>query len=154
MSDIAPGTYRAQVESTELGESSQGTPQIAIRFALLDGENIGKTITAFRFFSDRATQYAMKDLRTCGWTGDDVSEEPLPGVIGTEVELVLEEEEYEGKVRVKVKWINSPNGVRTGNPLDPKRRKALGAKLKGAAVASRSAAPPKTNGKPKDDVPF
>ncbi len=155
------GTYPAVVVGSALLEPTKnGTDQIAIEFELTDEEYAGKRITAYKYFSEKATKYTMEALRICGWNGDDLAADPLPGIAGTEVSLVLENEEYEGEVNTKVKYINRPGGVGMGSPMSDGQKKAFAARMKGEAIASRQAngskpsPSPAGSNKPEDKLPF
>ena len=153
-----PGTYRAIAMSAQLGKAGTGTPQVAIAFQTEDGQHI----TAFCYLSEKAADRTMESLRLCGWEGDDVRD--LSGVNGTcEVDIVVEEEEYEGNMRCKVKWINAPGGGGVKVEAMPeKEAAAFAARMKAKAQASRATGPkPTRTGKPaaaaaqkRDEHPF
>jgi hypothetical protein len=101
------GIYRARAVQAALCETKSGKEQLAIEFALYDVDGVeGEHVTYFGSFSDAALPHTLKALRTCGWAGTDLAD--LSGVERNEVSLVLEDEEYEGRVRTKVKWVNAP----------------------------------------------
>src|SRR3990172_9378378 len=73
----------------------------------------------------------MESLRACGFTGDELVKlsEQNPDV---EVQIVVEHETWEGKVRAKVKWINSlARGFVLEEPLDDKSVRMFSAQMKG-----------------------
>jgi hypothetical protein len=163
--DLQDGTYRARAVSGEIGNSSSGKEQIGIVFDLLDFQ--GQRITYFGSFSDNAFEHTMKAMRTAGWLGDDLSDlSSIGGPSAPEVQLVVANEEYQGKVYTKVKWVNAPHaGVK--NALDPSAKAAFAARMKskirafdassGTRSAPRQASayqapepPPHTD----DDLPF
>lgn len=102
------GTWGAEVLGAMLTVSSQKkTPQVAIEFRLMDGPDQGSKIIHYAAVTEGRLKYTVEELRTCGWTGDDL--EDLSTVkAGTPVELVLAEEEYNGRVNTKVRFINAP----------------------------------------------
>lgn len=125
------GKFPARPTGADLGVTGTGTDQIGIAFELLGGPNEGQSITAYRYFSDAAIKLAIKDMRTCGWRGDDVSDvSSIGGHDAPTVELVIEHESYtnpqthETKVSAKVKWINSLNsgGVQMNSVMDAGQR--------------------------------
>lgn len=129
------GTHIAKVKNAVLSESSKGTPQVILSFQNQAGEHID----AYLYLSDKALERTEKALRACGWVGDDISELMRDGVDLKEVEIVVEDEEYDGKVRTKVKWIN------------PIRKEMDADKAKAIALALRK----KFKGPADDDgVPF
>ncbi len=113
------------------GEDMSKDPQFAIAFEILEGSDTGKTITWYgTFASDAAFEYTMKAIRRCGWTGSDLNNVELAE---TPVSILIEEEEYNGKVRTKVKAIgNGGGGVKT---MDPNAAKSFAAKMAGRIKA-------------------
>lgn len=111
----SPGTWKAEVLAAGLTSSpNKGTPQVAIEFKLLEGPDAGGRITHYAAITEKRLEYTVKELRACGWSGDDLDD--LSSVVaGTPVDLVLAEEEYEGKTRTKVAFINEP-GRMAGGP--------------------------------------
>src|SRR5262249_11788611 len=123
------------------GLSGTGKEQVAVRFRMTEGEHEGKTVLWYSYFNtqENATR-TLNSLRACGWIGDDLSD--LQGIENNEVEIVLEVEEYEGKTRTKVRWVNAMGG----GPILTKRmsdaeKKAFSARMKGLAVALRTRSP-------------
>lgn len=128
------GTYRARAVGASLGETAAGNEQAGIEFELLDFE--GQRLVYYGSFTEKATEHTIRALRTAGWTGVDLSD--LSGVGGPdapEVSLVVENEEYEGKVRTKVKWVNAAGGATFKKALAPDKAKAFAAKMKGQLLA-------------------
>jgi hypothetical protein len=155
---LPKGYYTARAVSGEFGYSSnKGTEQVAVEFEILDEAHAGERIHWMGFFTDKTTDRTMESLRICGWRTDDVTD--LQGIGDNQVQLVVDHEEYDGKVLAKVQWVNRiGGGFKMGSTMSEAQKKAFSARMRGAAVKSRSAAPP-ANGsdKPKDnsdDVPF
>lgn len=144
------GRFRARGVTAALGTSSNGNPQIGVELTILDGEYQGASITWYGSFTDAATPYTLEALDNLGWTGDDLSN--LTGIDRNEVSIVVDEEEYEGEVRDKVKYINKPGGLAMKNAMSEGQQKAFAASMKGAVLAHRQASggaakpPPKSNG--------
>lgn len=108
----ATGKFIATVEGAMLTTSpSKGTEQVAVEFRIMEGPDNGARITHYAALTDARLPYTVKELRICGWQGDSLAD--LSSVIGTEVELVLDEETYNGKTRTKVKFINKPGGAKS-----------------------------------------
>ncbi len=132
------GKFSARPTGAELGISGGGTNQIGIAFELLDGPDAGQSITAYRYFSDAAVKYALKDMRTCGWLGDDVGNLASIGADGNlVVQLVIEHEDFtnnegETKTSAKVKWINSLSigGVQMKSVMDAGQRATFAQRMK------------------------
>ena len=87
---ITAGGYKGKAVKgkTQLGETEQGTLQIAIDMALKNdsGELMG-TMTTFLYFTDKSAVYSFERLRALGWKGngaedidklDDIYENEVP----------------------------------------------------------------------------
>lgn len=122
---IPEGKYKARPTAWGLSESKNGNEQFAIGFEIVEGSEVGSTITWYGGFSnDEATEITIKGIKACGWTGSDLSNVDLPG---TEVELVIRHETYNGQTRAKVKFINGPGqGIKQ---MDPNRAKSFALKM-------------------------
>jgi hypothetical protein len=109
---IEPGKYRAKAVEWGIGEAQTGNYQIGVAFELLD-EAPGTSITWYGSFTDAALEFTLKALRAMGWQGDDVYELDNGGghLDEKEVQLVVDHEEYQGRVHAKVRWVNSLGGL-------------------------------------------
>lgn len=139
----APGTWRARVtaaEDVQFGLSSNNNEQVAIPFVITQGEHQGELITYFGSFTEKAVDHTLKAMRNCGWQGDDLSN--LVGITDNEVELVCAMEEYNGQMKLRVRWVNRPGEgkVKLDRPLDSAQRAAFAARMKGTVIAARQAA--------------
>lgn len=119
--DIQPGRYIGTVTSSCLGRAGNGTEQIAIGFDVhLGVDQQSVPMTWYGFFTDRALETTTKALRVLGWDPDERDyrfDELNPAdpydtpIKGAEAQLVLEhEEDGEGGQRIRIRWVNSPNG--------------------------------------------
>ena len=142
---LVPGTFTARAVEGALGETSNGSPQIAVELQVLDDGYTGETITWFGYFTEKTTARTMESLRILGWKTDDLSN--LDGITENEVKIVVVEDEYDGKTRLKVNWINRPGGLALKSPMTPDKARGFAAQMKGAAVLSRGSAP-KPAGRP------
>jgi hypothetical protein len=122
---IAEGRQPAICRSIQFGKTSKGDEQIAIGFEIVGEGNpdVGRQLTYYGMFTDSTIDFTVEALRNCGWTGDELAELPAladAGQLANEVSLVVEHEEWEGKWREKVKWVNRPGGgkVKLADPLD------------------------------------
>lgn len=169
--EIENGKYKARGVKGELGLTSTGKEQVGVELALTGDGYVGTSLTWYGYFTDAALPFTIKTLRTLGWQGSDLAD--LSGIDANEVELVVENEEYEGKNRTRVKFINAIGGLSMKEPLPADRAKAFAAAMKGkilgveqangqrpqAAKSKPSSAPaPRANPEPKPaadfDVPF
>lgn len=147
---LEPGDYRAKAVEAVLGRSSKGTEQVAVRFALLDFPQ--QSITWYGYFSEKAFEISMRGLRSAGFTGDNLADlSSLREDTSPEVVLVIEHDEYNGKIRPRVQFINSSGGMAVKDALDEGEAKAFAARMKGRVVAFDKAvgAPPASKGAPK-----
>jgi len=146
---IQPDTYRARAIAAALGSSSQGNAQVGVEFQILDGGRagdetaIGRSITWYGSFSEKAREHTFKALRVCGWQGDDVDD--LTTIDSNEVQIVVaEDQDLEGNPTIRVRWINpiGGGGIAMKNRMDETSARAFAAEMRGYAIQSRGAAPP------------
>jgi hypothetical protein len=130
---IADGVYRARAIQGALGQASTGSDQVAVEFEILTEGLEGQHITWFGYFTDATWERTVEALRTCGWQGDDLSD--LTGLGASEVDLVIEQEEYNGKYSAKVKWINKPGGMSLKAPMSPERAQQFASEMKGRILS-------------------
>ncbi len=164
---IAQGKYRAQATHAEFGESpTKGTPFIRVAFQILDGAHQGDRISWDGWVTDRTRERVVDSLRSCGCTfpGDDITD--LTGLGTQEVEIVVEIENYNGRDRAKVAWVNSLVGaVKNEQRMDDGKRAAFRDSMRGALFVSRTKAgaqqslpgtapAPAPGSSPADDIPF
>lgn len=182
-------TYRAIATSTPItfGHASTGNAQIAVEFDILGtneetGEeaSTGETITWIGTFSDNTTMRTLESLLHCGWQGEDPAElndKPASSELPTVVELVCEPDEWDGKVSLKVQWVNKPGRGRFAfkKTMSEADLRAFGAQLRASVKSLRAAGgapraprqqstPPRSGGYSKsphpnaprndDDIPF
>lgn len=129
------GTHKARAKEWALGVSSTNKEQIAVMFELLGGEHAGKHITWFGYFTDGTVDRTLESLRHCGWESDSLAE--LDTLGNCDVELVIEDEEYEGKWRSKVKWVNRIAKLALKEQMNPAQVAAFAARMRGKTVASK-----------------
>lgn len=143
---LTSGKFRAKGIAGALGYTSNGSPQVAVELRILDDGHAGDSITWFGFFSEKTQERTLESLRILGWKTDDLSN--LDGITDNEVSVTMEEEEYNGEVRLKAQWINRLGGIALKERMTPVQAKAFAQQMKGAAIASRGATPAPTAGKP------
>ena len=137
------GTHKPKPIRAILGESGTGKEEVGVEFEIDAGDGPPERIWWYGFFTEAATPWTLKALRTCGWLGSDLSDlSTINPDNGADIEIVVEEEEYEGKVRQKVKYINGGAGVGMKKPLDSAEAKAFAAKMKGAILALEGGSKP------------
>ena len=109
--EITPGTYQGQPVDCGISETKNGNPQAFVTFMI---PQIEKKITWFGgFTSEKAIEITGAALIRCGFRGTDLST-LVEGVSVLDsnktLELVIEKEEWNGKVYTKVKWVNEVGG--------------------------------------------
>lgn len=140
------------------------TPCLAVTFSTSDQRF--QTIVARVFLTPAAEKQATKSLTAMGWNPDahnwdiDALIESA-ALIGRKCSLVCVEEEYEGKWRWQVKWINSTTGAVLKTVFDSDARKRLTAEIRArkapVAATGRGIARPGQNVTPgpnPDGIPF
>lgn len=129
------GTHRARAREWALGHSSNGNEQVAVLFEITQGEHQGRTITWFGFFTDKTAERTLDSLRHCGWDGDDFVN--LTGLDANEVELVIAEEEYQGKFHDRVQWVNRPASLSLKAQMNSAQMAEFAQRMRGFAVQHR-----------------
>jgi hypothetical protein len=129
------GTFKGRAKEWALGMSANGKEQVAVMIELTSGEAAGTHITWFGYFTDGAVDRTLDSLRYFGWSSDSLAE--LDGLDTNEVDVVLDEEEYDGKVRTKVKWINRPARLALKEQMTTGQMAAFAARLRGKTVAHK-----------------
>lgn len=146
-----PGIYRARPLSPKatVCQASTGTYQVAAEFEILSQGYEGERIWWYGFLTDKAMKNAVKGLRNCGWTGSKW-DEPIELDTNAEVDLDIQNEEWEGKSKLKVAWVNKP-GENGGAPvpLEPAQLKAFAARMNGYLLAQGGAPKPASKPAPK-----
>lgn len=129
-------TQRARAIGAGLGKSGRGSEQVGILFLLLDDDgNQSGRMTYYGSFSDKAFDITLKAMRTAGWTGTNLDDLSSLGDGNTpEVSLVIENEEYNGVTRPKIKWVNA-GGLAMKDQLEPSEAQSFAAKMRGAVLA-------------------
>lgn len=149
--------------STEFGFAKNGTEQIAVTFQIVDEDADGKRGALhgsrrvwYGFFTDNTEDRTLESLRHCGWSSDELSdianlnEDACRRLLPKVVQLVIENETYNGRTIEKVRWVNSLEETRSAikNKADESAVKSLSARMRSRAAALRVA------NKPKGDIPF
>lgn len=141
------GTHKARAKEWGLGHSSTGKEQVAVLFELTAGEHQGKYITWYGYFTETTVDRTLDSLRHCGWDGDNFV--TLEGLGKNEVELVIEPEEYQGKVNDRVKWVNRLSTIALKEKMSGDALATFAAKMRGKALAHKqSYGGPRTQAKP------
>lgn len=117
-----------------LGESKNGTRFIRVPVTINDGDQKGKTIDWYGYLSEKTQERTIEILETCfgiNWNWENIN------FAGQEVEVVVEQDEYNGKTSFRAKWLNNPNSDRTTGGKSPEEAEA--AKIEAQAKAKQIA---------------
>ena len=151
------GTHDVVVAKVEFYFTmGKGTPALKILFTK-EG-NAEDYIYGDIYLSDAALPMARKSLKTLGFDVDkrefDEIAEKSDCLNGAKCTIVVEDEEYNGNVRPKVKWINARGSAVAGKKLMSELTKKLReAKKKPDDVGLPEGFEPAT-GVPEDKIPF
>lgn len=144
MSNLVKGNFKARGLTAALGYTSTGKEQVAVQLEILDEGFQGETITWYGSFSEQAAERTLESLRLLGWQGDDLFD--LSGIGSKEVKAVLDEDEYEGKIQLKVKWINGPGGLALKAPMNEGEARAFSQRMKGLVLSHKTKSAAGTSG--------
>jgi len=162
---IFAGTYRAKAIASNIGVSNtKSTPFIRVTLRVLDNQEHGQEIDWIAYVTDKTEERVAVDMRTLGFQGNDLevlhdrNEEEVAQLLPNVVSIVVEEEEWKGEVRTRVRWIN-PEKKEVGSSLFAGMKAAFaqldqksgGGKKPTAGAIPRPAPPPSVQ---DDDIPF
>jgi hypothetical protein len=138
---IESGVYAARpLPGAALGMTKTHKECVGVEFELKES---GQHISWYGYFTDATSERTIEALRFCGWRGQDLSDlSDIGNDPSVEVSLVIEQEEWEGKVRAKVQWVNRAGGLAMANPLDQGQAQAFAQRMKGAVLAYDQAVGP------------
>lgn len=119
MRNFEPGKHTAKIADYGISKTSKGKPQAFIVF-----ESEGKSITWYGGLDPKPAEegkrapleFTIKTLLDCGLS-TDVVENMAAGTqsnalpVGKEMELVIEDNVWEGQVQSRIKWVNIPGFV-------------------------------------------
>ncbi len=146
MAGVNKRYLRAKALEWALGESQAGNPYVAVSFKVKDTDGEEKFVAWRGSFTDKTTDRTIESLRFMGFEGDDLSK--LEGLNKNEVELVVEDEEYEGELFARVQWVNKPRGPGVKVALEGQKLSSFAAQMKAAFRAHDAANGKRTTSKP------
>jgi hypothetical protein len=141
---MKPGRYNAKITAHELGESSNGNPQMAVEFEITDGPEAGQKITWWGHFTAAAAPYTKEKMQTCApsWDGRDID---TFAPEGNSVSINVKEETYNGEAKLKVAFIDpiGGGGLAAAKKLEPAKaaqvKRGINALLAGRPAPARAA---------------
>lgn len=126
MSDkIEAGIYKGRgVEgSAQLNQNQNtGTETVAIDIEL---PQVGRTVTTFLYFTDKAEKQAIERLRALGWDGSD----DFRGISANEVDVQVKYETYQGAEKMKVEIVTGAGRVVLRDTMNDQQKRGFMAKL-------------------------
>lgn len=128
------GTHRARAKEWAL-DVQGGKECIVVRFEFVGGQHEGRSIQWWGYFTEKTEDRTIESMRHCGWDSDSLAE--LDSLGNNEVDLVIEDEEYQGKWRSKVKWVNRLQRLNVKAPMNQAQLSAFAARMRGKTVASK-----------------
>lgn len=119
---LDPGTYKAKIADYGMSKTQSGKPQAFIVFDVN-----GTNISWFGLLDPKSSdgvkkaplEISVKTLLDCGFSGDTI-EVMAAGKssncleIGKEMDLVIEDDLYNGEVKSRIKWVNVPGFIPGG----------------------------------------
>ena len=155
---IPEGRYLARAKSAQFGTSPvKGTDFVLVTFELIGDTLPERSIGWYGYFSGGASKYTIESLKNCGCTFPEGDITDLTGLGSRDAELNIRHEEWEGKTRAKVAFVNSPGGVSPESKMGPAQLAGLKAKMRANLLASGPVPGPDPAFKldpKKDDIPF
>ena len=161
------GQFKAEAFKPDNGwlmrSKDKGTPYVQVGLRVVDDvEENDKVAFWAGWLSDKAIENTIQTLVDCfGFNGDlNGLHSGAQSFDGMACEFTAEFEEYNGKTRLKVKWLNAAGRSRSAPALADDDAKAIlaavGKKAKAIAVEAKAAAPKAAEkpAGPEDDVPF
>lgn len=147
------GNFRCKVETPKYGwfdETSKGSKFIRIPCVCSQPESKqhGKIIYWQGYLTSNAidkTEQTLVKVFGDDWTWANIN------FVGKDVDVVVEEEEYNGKKQFKARWINPPGENKPTR--DASEAKALSDKI-AASLPPRSASPALDNLEEEENIPF
>lgn len=139
MNLIPKGNYRAKADPSgaDFGQSGKGSDFVLIPYVITQGEYAGTVLGYRGFFTEKTTARTIESLMYSGCTFPSGEVTDLTGLGSTEVEIVVDHEEYEGKWYARIQWVNKPFGISEQQKMDPSKKADFGSRMRGALAAVR-----------------
>jgi len=105
--------------------------------------------------NEKSLEITAKALRACGCEDPQELESDPTCIARNVVELDIQHDEYQGKVGLRVKWINTPRRFAFKQALDAGSKANALSRLRGFAIRDAQANGAPTPAQPRvDDIPF
>lgn len=160
---IPEGRYLARAIASTIGVTKNALPYVKITLLI---DDLQREIDWYGYDSPKSAERVSQDLRTLGYQGNDIEgdlreldQERVGEFLPSQVSIVVEHEEFKGRVSARVRWINPPRPAAppAGSNLFTHMRAALLAHPAAPAGPPAKAAPkprPEPAAAEDDDIPF
>ena len=114
--EAKPGIYEAKINDYGVSTTKKGDPMAMLRFSYADSDGNNHFVTWYGTFgTDKSAEISCEALAICGYSSSnlaDLAKGAGSGVLDENrvVSITLANDEYQGKVRLKVKYVNAPGG--------------------------------------------
>jgi len=141
MTLIPAGTYETPevVSHCVIESSKKATPGVHVVFRQHWEGGSWSDIAADLWLSDGAIDRSFDALEALGWFGQDVAELNTGAVVlrGDGCSITVEHEEYEGKARARVAWVNKQGSMPGAHAVDDAGMARVRAQTAGRLAARR-----------------
>jgi len=122
--ELRAGSFDAKVKDYSIGTTKKGDPMAMVRFELFDSEGLAHIITWYGTFgTEKSAEITCEALAICGWSTKnpaDLAKGKGSGVLSEDkiVSLTIAQDTYDGKTRMKIKYINPVGGGGFRNQME------------------------------------
>src|SRR5262245_33978927 len=117
---VPNGYYPARAVRVELEDGSKpfvqlglskrsGAKQALVMLRIDSGDHKGICLPLFGYFTEDSRERTIQSLRLMGWKGKSFAT-INDGELTELVSVTVETEQYEGKTRTRISWVNDPSG--------------------------------------------
>lgn len=149
--DLLPqGEYRVRCIAHKWGETNKNKyEQIGIALQIIEGKYANKRLSYYgTFASDKAEEITISAMRALGFRGVDICD--LSSMYEGEAVATVEHEEYEGKTRARVKWLNGADVIMK-KEMTPQELNRFAQRMKAKLARTATPAPPPTGTSRSDE---
>ena len=117
---LSPGVYKARVVSHVWTTSQTGSPGLAVKVGILGDDFAEETIIGTVWITQKSAGMARQQFKALGLDVDRQDFNDIGNgisLVDNEVEVILEEQEYKGRVNIRV--------ARFGKPAVPPTKEAI-----------------------------
>lgn len=145
---INEGVYTGKAVNSDIRISGKGTEWIEVDFEVTDEDGKDHTVAWRGFLTDKTIDRTIESMRLCGWHGDDIADAMKDGLGIRSVDLVIQHEEYKGKITPRIAFVNSAGSTQ----LTDEKRRSIAERVKQKANLKKIDPPPSED--PNDELGF